>query len=147
MSTMDEATRQEFLAGVHVGVMGIADGERGPLTVPVWYGYEPGGVVTVLTGPESRKAKLLEATGRFSLCAQQEELPYKYVMAEGPVVETRAATHDDCSGDSQRRDVIMSDCDMVEEVRAGNVMICLILRLIHYILYLVVHEVCLLIIS
>ena len=95
MSTMDEATRQEFLAGVHVGVMGIADGERGPLTVPVWYGYEPGGVVTVLTGPESRKAKLLEATGRFSLCAQQEELPYKYVMAEGPVVETRAATHDE----------------------------------------------------
>ena len=95
MSTMDEATRQEFLAGMHVGVMGIADGERGPLTVPVWYGYEPGGVVTVLTGPESRKAKLLEATGRFSLCAQQEELPYKYVMAEGPVVETRAATHDE----------------------------------------------------
>lgn len=95
MSTMDEATRQEFLAGVHVGVMGIADGERGPLTVPVWYGYEPGGVVTVLTGPASRKAKLLEATGRFSLCAQQEELPYKYVMAEGPVVETRAATHDE----------------------------------------------------
>ena len=38
MSTMDEATRQEFLAGVHVGVMGIADGERGPLTVPVWSG-------------------------------------------------------------------------------------------------------------
>ncbi len=95
MSTMDEATRQEFLAGMHVGVMGIADGERGPLTVPVWYGYEPGGVVTVLTGPDSRKAKLVEAAGRFSLCAQQEELPYKYVMVEGPVVETRDGTYDD----------------------------------------------------
>ena len=95
MSTMEEATRQEFLAGLHVGVMGIADGERGPLTVPVWYGYEPGGLVTVLTGPDSRKAKLVEAAGRFSLCAQQEELPYKYVMVEGPVVETRDGTYDD----------------------------------------------------
>lgn len=95
MSTMDESTRQDFLAGMHVGVMGIADGDRGPLTVPVWYGYEPGGLVTVLTGDESRKAKLVEASGRFSMCAQQEELPYKYVMAEGPVVETRPATAED----------------------------------------------------
>ena len=95
MATMDEAQRLEFLAGMHVGVMGIADGDRGPLTVPVWYGYEPGGDVTVLTGVESRKAVLAGRSGRFSMCAQQEALPYQYVMAEGPVVDTRPATRED----------------------------------------------------
>ncbi|NOX30255.1 MAG: pyridoxamine 5'-phosphate oxidase [Actinobacteria bacterium] len=86
---MNETERQAFLADMHVGVMGIADDKRGPLTVPVWYSYEPGGDVVVLTSPDSRKAKLVDAAGRFSMCAQQEALPYKYVMVEGPVVEVR----------------------------------------------------------
>ena len=85
--TMTEAERQTFLADLHVGVMGIADGDRGPLTVPVWYSYEPGGDVIVLTGETSRKMRLAAAAGRFSLCAQTESLPYRYVMVEGPVVE------------------------------------------------------------
>ena len=34
----------------------------------------------------SRKGKLLEAAGRFSLCAQTEAPPYKYVTVEGPIV-------------------------------------------------------------
>ncbi len=89
MAAMNETERQGFLAEMHVGVMGIADGERGPLAVPVWYSYEPGGDVVVLTSPDSRKAKLVDAAGRFSMCAQQEALPYKYVMVEGPVVEVR----------------------------------------------------------
>ncbi len=95
MGPMSEEERQDFMAGVHVGVIGIADGQRGPLTIPVWYAYEPGGDVTVLMQPDSRKGKLIEASGRFSMCAQQEPLPYKYVMAEGPVTSTRDATYDD----------------------------------------------------
>ena len=37
--SMGRAESEEFLAGLHVGVLGVAlpDG-RGPLTVPVWYG-------------------------------------------------------------------------------------------------------------
>ena len=93
--TMTEAERQTFLADLHVGVMGIADGDRGPLTVPVWYSYEPGGDVIVLTGETSRKMRLAAAAGRFSLCAQTESLPYRYVMVEGPVVDERPATHAD----------------------------------------------------
>jgi len=89
MASMNETERQAFLAEMHVGVMGIADGKRGPLAVPVWYSYEPGGDVVVLTSPDSRKAKLVDAAGRFSMCAQQEALPYKYVMVEGPVAEVR----------------------------------------------------------
>ncbi len=88
MATMSPEERQDYLARPHAGVLGVDDPGRGPLAVPIWYAYEPGGMVTILTHPQSRKAKLIQAAGRFSLCVQRERLPYKYVMVEGPVVET-----------------------------------------------------------
>ena len=63
-------------------------------SVPVWYGYEPGGDVEVIMGSTSITARLIEATGRVTLTVQREEVPYKYVMVEGPVVETRPAEVD-----------------------------------------------------
>ncbi len=94
MATMSKEEREEYLSRPHVGVIGIEDPGRGPLTVPIWYAYEVGGDVVILTHPESRKAKAIAAAGRFSLCVQRERLPYKYVMVEGPVVETRACDVD-----------------------------------------------------
>jgi nitroimidazol reductase NimA-like FMN-containing flavoprotein (pyridoxamine 5'-phosphate oxidase superfamily) len=82
---MTRAEREAFLADLHVGIISIADPERGPLTVPIWYDYEPGGELWVLTGRTSRKGKLLEGAGRFSLCAQTEAPPYKYVSVEGAI--------------------------------------------------------------
>lgn len=87
--SMTEAERQDFLAAVHVGVLAIERDGRAPLAVPIWYAYEPGGLLNILIGPDSLKAKLLAASGRFSLCAQSEQVPYQYVMVEGPIVETR----------------------------------------------------------
>lgn len=89
---MTQQERETFLADLHVGVIGINEGDLGPLAVPVWYQYSPEVGVTVLTGADSRKARLLEESGRFSLCAQSEKLPYKYVSVEGPVVESGPAT-------------------------------------------------------
>jgi nitroimidazol reductase NimA-like FMN-containing flavoprotein (pyridoxamine 5'-phosphate oxidase superfamily) len=83
--TMTVAERQDFLAGVHVGVLSVDDPGRGPLSVPVWYAYEPGGTVTVITGGRSVKAQRLRSAGRFSLCVQTESMPYQYVSVEGPV--------------------------------------------------------------
>lgn len=83
---MTREEREQFLADVHVGIISIQEDGRGPLAVPVWYAYEPGGDVVVITGEGSRKAKLLEKAGRFSLCAQTETPPYSYVSVEGPVV-------------------------------------------------------------
>lgn len=83
--TMTEPEREQFLAGLHVGVVGIERSDGPPLVVPVWYSYEPGGDVEVLTSASSLKGRLVAAAGRASLCAQQEELPYKYVSVEGPV--------------------------------------------------------------
>jgi len=84
---MSAVEREEFLAGVHVGVLSAAVGTAGQtLVVPVWYSYQPGGLLTVLTGRRSRKAAAIRAAGRFGLCAQDDSPPYRYVSAEGPVV-------------------------------------------------------------
>jgi nitroimidazol reductase NimA-like FMN-containing flavoprotein (pyridoxamine 5'-phosphate oxidase superfamily) len=56
---------------------------RGPLTVPVWYSYTPGGPIRFVTARGSRKAQLLRAAGRISVCVQTETPPYKYVSVEG----------------------------------------------------------------
>lgn len=82
---MTESERQEFLAGLHVGVLGVERADGPPLLLPVWYSYEPGGDVIVLTSASSLKGRLLATAGRASLCAQQEDLPYKYVSVEGAV--------------------------------------------------------------
>jgi PPOX class probable F420-dependent enzyme len=85
--SMSREEREQFLAEVHVGVLSVAypDG-RAPLTVPVWYSYQPGGLVSVVTGSGSRKAAAIRAAGRLSMCAQDERPPYKYVTVEGPAV-------------------------------------------------------------
>ena len=69
-------------------MLAVTDPGRGPLTVPVWYDYEPGGVVRIVTGDASLKARLLRAAGRMSLCVQTETAPYQYVSVEGAVTFT-----------------------------------------------------------
>jgi nitroimidazol reductase NimA-like FMN-containing flavoprotein (pyridoxamine 5'-phosphate oxidase superfamily) len=83
---MTRAEREAFLADQHVGVVSVAADGRGPLTMPIWYSYEPGGTVNLITGRSSRKTALIRREGRFSVCAQTEEAPYRYVTVEGPVV-------------------------------------------------------------
>jgi PPOX class probable F420-dependent enzyme len=94
--SMSRARREEFLAAVHVGVLSVVTGEggAGPLTIPIWYMYEPGGVLSVGTGADTAKAIAIRQAGRFSLCVQDEAPPYKYVSVEGPAV-IEAASDDD----------------------------------------------------
>jgi hypothetical protein len=83
--SMTRAEREAFLADTHVGVVSIAESGRGPLTVPVWYRYTPGGTVRFVTGVGSRKAVLLQGERRVGFCVQSETPPYRYVSLEGPV--------------------------------------------------------------
>ena len=89
---LTEQERQEFLADVHVAVLSVAsDDGRPPLTVPVWYGYLPGGNISFFTGTQgrkTRKTRLIQKAGRLSLSVQREDFPYKYVTVEGTVVQT-----------------------------------------------------------
>jgi nitroimidazol reductase NimA-like FMN-containing flavoprotein (pyridoxamine 5'-phosphate oxidase superfamily) len=96
--TMTTAEREEFLAGLHVAVLSVDDPGRGPLGIPVWYSYAPGGTVNVITGGHSIKAQLLRAAGRFSLCVQSETMPYRYVSVEGPITAL-----DETVSDEERR--------------------------------------------
>ena len=94
MSTkMTTSEREDFLADVHVGILGITT-DSGPLAVPIWYDYSPGGEITVITSADSIKGRALDATGRFSLCTQTETLPYKYVTVEGSVVSSEPCPED-----------------------------------------------------
>lgn len=91
---MTRAEREAFLAGLHVGILVIERPDGPPAAAPVWYAYEPGGAVELVTGTGSEKARLLEAAGRASLCAQREEIPYAFVTVEGPV-ELDETDHED----------------------------------------------------
>jgi len=88
--TMTKEEREAFLADVHVAVISVAEDGHGPLVVPIWYSYEPGAEVRIITGRTSRKGRLLERAGRFSLCVQTETPPYRYVSVEGPIVAVEA---------------------------------------------------------
>jgi uncharacterized protein len=87
---MTEQERQEFLAEPRVGVVSVAsDDDRPPLTVPVWYGYKPGGNISFFTGTQGRKARktgLIEKAGVLSFSVQHGEFPYRYVTVEGTVI-------------------------------------------------------------
>jgi PPOX class probable F420-dependent enzyme len=85
MATMTTDEREKFLSDVHVGVIAVERSDRAPLSVPIWYDYEPGGEVLLWTESESLKHRLIRDAGRFSITAQDEQPPYKYVMAEGDV--------------------------------------------------------------
>jgi nitroimidazol reductase NimA-like FMN-containing flavoprotein (pyridoxamine 5'-phosphate oxidase superfamily) len=91
---MTQEEREAFLAEVHVGVIGLERSGRAPLTVPIWYVYEPGGDLWIMVESDSVKQRLIDRAGRFSLCVQSETPPYKFVSIEGPVTNVRPSDKD-----------------------------------------------------
>lgn len=93
--------RRSFLAEPHIGALSVAAGpDRGPLTVPIWYQYVPGGELWILTGPESEKMRRIRAAGRFSLMVERVEPSVRYVSVEGPVTRVEPLT------DAVHRDMV-----------------------------------------
>ena len=85
--------RESFLAEPHVAALSVTAGQgRGPFTVPIWYQYAPGGEAWVHTEAGSRKARLIEAAGRFTLMVERVLPTVRYVSVEGPVTRTVLAT-------------------------------------------------------
>ena len=92
--SMTRAEREQFLAETHVGILSVTEeAGRAPLSIPIWYRYEPGGAVHFITDDTSRKAALLKKAGRATLVAQNESLPYKYVTIEGPITISHEFDH------------------------------------------------------
>lgn len=94
MPTMTSAEREAYLAAVHVGVIAVERADRAPLSVPIWYGYSPGGEVLLWTEAGSLKERLIRVAGRFSITAQDEQPPYRYVSTEGNVTTIEPATRE-----------------------------------------------------
>lgn len=92
--------REEFLAQPHVAALSVSDTDgRAPLTVPMWYQYTAGGEPWVLTGLGSRKHRLIEAAGRFTLMVDRVEPSIRYVSVSGAVAGITPAT------DAQNREM------------------------------------------
>ena len=91
MATMAARERESYLAAVHVGVVAVERPNRAPLAVPIWYACQPGGEVLLWTQSGSIRETLIRAAGRFSITAQDEQPPYRYVTAEGDVTAIDAA--------------------------------------------------------
>ncbi|KAA0117108.1 pyridoxamine 5'-phosphate oxidase family protein [Mycolicibacterium sp. P9-22] len=78
--------RELFLAEPHVAALSVSAGkDRGPLTVPIWYQYTPGGQPWFITGTGSRKHRLIEAAGYLSLMVERLEPTVRYVAVDGAV--------------------------------------------------------------
>jgi hypothetical protein len=92
-SRLSVRDRELFLAEPHIAALSVSAGpDRGPLTVPIWYQYEPGGEAWVLTEAASRKAPLIEAAGRFTLMVERVTPTVRYVSVEGPVTRVVPGT-------------------------------------------------------
>ncbi|PQP24076.1 pyridoxamine 5'-phosphate oxidase family protein [Rhodococcus opacus] len=92
--------REQFLSEPHIAALSVSAGEnRGPLTVPIWYQYAPGGDLWVLTGAGSEKARLIEAAGRFTMMVERVDPTVRYVSVEGAVTRTVPGT------DAQLREI------------------------------------------
>ena len=119
--------REALLAEPYVGVLSVAaEAGRAPLTTPIWYDYRPGGLVTILTSPGLRKARLIGEAGRFALCVQETGAPYRYVTAEGPVVGTRPVREEDRLAMASRYlspEVAAAYVEATAEGQSGNVAI------------------------
>ena len=93
--TMTKEEREAFLADARVAILALSEKGRGPLAVPIWYVYEPGGELWFVTAKASAKGDLLKPEKRISLCVQTETRPYKYVSVEGPITRIGIASTDE----------------------------------------------------
>lgn len=95
--------RELFLAEPHIAALSVSAGPgRGPLTIPIWYQYEPGAEAWILVEAGSRKVPLIEMAGRFTLMVDRVVPTIRYVSAEGPVTRVVPGTGEQLREISER---------------------------------------------
>ena len=86
MAEMNSDERDNFLSEVRVGVLAIERDDKGPLCAPIWYRYSTDVGFEIAMAYDSAKSLLLRRHGAATVCVQDEQLPYRYVTAEGEAV-------------------------------------------------------------
>jgi len=96
-SSLSVRDREFFLAEPHVAALSVSAGQgRGPLTVPIWYQYAPGGEAWVLTEAGSQKARLIEVAGASrsrSTCVRSDGCPLTSARGELRTSAIRSSCH------------------------------------------------------
>jgi len=70
-----------------VGMLAVTRPGKAPMVAPIWYLYEPGGELVLMTSSDSLKFPHLVREQRFSFCVQTETWPSRYVTVSGPITE------------------------------------------------------------
>ena len=83
MAEMNDEERDNFLNEVRVGSLAIERNDKGPLCAPIWYRYSTDLGFEIAMAYDSAKSILLRRHGAATICVQDEQLPYRYVTAEG----------------------------------------------------------------
>jgi hypothetical protein len=109
---LPQEDREQFPAEPHIGALSVYAGDTlRPLTVPSWYQCTPGGEPWILTGAASRKRRLIEATGFFSLMVERLEPTIRDVPVDGAIsriepgtdAQSEEMTHRCLTGDAAQR--------------------------------------------
>lgn len=87
----DETAAREFLADPRVGIFAVAAESGPPAATPVWYLYEPGGNVRIVTSASTRKAKLLAHAGAATLVVEESAQNATFVAVDLELVDVREA--------------------------------------------------------
>ena len=110
--SMNDADRDALLARPLTAVLATTWTHGRSHAVPVWFRYAAG-VFSIITERGSQKHRNAVRAGRASLCVDEREGAYRYVMAEGPVeivdpvsYEQRLALHIQYRGEAAARRIV-----------------------------------------
>ena len=89
MPRMSPLQVEEYLQLPHVAVLSVSRRNRGPVAVPVWYGFRDG-VFEIVTSRDSVHGRAMERTGRATLTMRSENYGAlrtveQYAHVEGPI--------------------------------------------------------------
>ena len=82
---MEDAEWRTFVSdGTRTGKLATTRRDGRPHVMPIWFVLD-GDDFVFMTGAQTVKGRTLRATGRASLCVDDQEPPYAFVTVSGPV--------------------------------------------------------------
>ena len=82
MANMTPEEITEFLGAPHIAILGTINKDGTPALNPVWFSYEAG-TFRVIVPAKSYYGMNIRRDSRITICVQQEQSPYRAVVARG----------------------------------------------------------------
>lgn len=88
MRAMTDNERHEFMLGrARTAILATTRGDGWPHVAPVWFDLD-GDTLIFMTGEDTLKGRNLRRDSRVSLCVDDEEPPFAFVVIEGAAAAT-----------------------------------------------------------